>query len=49
MSSPPRASNAASDAAEGVVLVDGRMVDRPVVERARRILATTHRTPGDSA
>jgi len=31
---------------EGVALVDGRMVDRPVVERARRILATTTRTPG---
>lgn len=32
---------AAEDAGDGVLLVDGRMVDRPVVDRARRILTTT--------
>jgi len=37
---------AAGNGGEGAALVDGRMVDRPVVERARRILATTTRTPG---
>lgn len=29
---------AAADASSGVVLVDGRMVDRPVIEMARRVL-----------
>lgn len=29
---------AASDASSGVVVVDGRMVDRPVIEMARRVL-----------
>lgn len=32
---------AAEAAGDGALLVDGRMVDRPVVDRARRILTTT--------
>lgn len=32
---------AAEAVADGVLLVDGRMVDQPVVDRARRILTTT--------
>ncbi|QIX25561.1 CoA ester lyase [Nocardioides sp. JQ2195] len=33
---------AAEAAGDGVILVDGRMVDRPVVDRARHILTTTN-------
>jgi citrate lyase subunit beta/citryl-CoA lyase len=34
-----RVVDAAESAGDGVILVDGRMVDRPVVDRARRLLA----------
>jgi citrate lyase beta subunit len=30
---------AAADAAQGAVQLDGRMVDAPVIEQARRLLA----------
>jgi citrate lyase subunit beta/citryl-CoA lyase len=35
---------AAAAKGEGVVRLDDRMVDRPVVERAKRLLASSHRT-----
>jgi citrate lyase beta subunit len=40
------AAEEAARAGNGVITVDGRMVDRPVVERARRVLAAARRSPG---
>jgi citrate lyase subunit beta / citryl-CoA lyase len=34
------AADAAAARGDGVIALDGRMVDRPVVERARRLVAT---------